>query len=115
MRVVGVSALGPAWPTHARMVSASLAMNDPIASPGRELPGTGDALVHFMDNMLSGLSRSGARAFKARPTGTGMSEGMAQGLLGMMVATNETGGSANSGPGRSPAGRAEARPAGPKP
>ncbi len=49
-RVVGVSALGRGWPKNAGLVSASLAMDDLIASTGVSYRAL--AMPSFMDNML---------------------------------------------------------------
>ena len=159
-RVVGVSALGRGWPRNAGLVSASLAMDDLIASTGVSYRAL--AMPSFMDNIHSQVEAiknqgmfflpiAGDRklptcatrdiaavaakllldpswsgqgsvpvlgpedlsfndiaqimsevlgkpvrfqqipgdAFKARLTGFGMSEAMAQGMLDMMVAKNE--------------------------
>jgi uncharacterized protein YbjT (DUF2867 family) len=50
-RVVGVSALGRGWPGNAGYVSASLAMDDLIASTGVSYRAL--AMPSFMDNILS--------------------------------------------------------------
>jgi hypothetical protein len=49
-RVVGVSALGRGWPGNAGYVSASLAMDDMIASTGVSYRAL--AMPSFMDNIL---------------------------------------------------------------
>jgi uncharacterized protein YbjT (DUF2867 family) len=159
-RVVGVSALGRGWPKNAGLVSASLAMDDLIASTGVSYRAL--TMPSFMDNILRQVEAiknqsvffspvSGDRklptcatrdiasvsakllldpswsgrasvpvlgpedlsfndiakimsevlgkpvrfqqipfeVFKARMTGSGMSEAMAQGMLDMMMAKNE--------------------------
>jgi uncharacterized protein YbjT (DUF2867 family) len=159
-RVVGVSALGRGWPKNAGLVSASLAMDDLIASTGvsyraltmpsfmdnilrhveaiknqgmffspisgdRKLPtcatrdiasvaakllldpswsgqgsvpvlGPEDLSFNDMAHIMSEVVGKPVRfqqipfeAFKARLTGSGMSEPMAQGMLDLMVAKNE--------------------------
>jgi uncharacterized protein YbjT (DUF2867 family) len=159
-RVVGVSALGRGWPKHVGLVSASLAMDDLIASTGVSYRAL--TMPSFMDNILNQIGSiksqgmffspiSGDRkaptcatrdiatiaakllldhswsgqgsvpllgpedlsfndmaqvmsdvlgkpvrvqqipgeAFKARLTGFGLSDGMAQAMLDMMMAKND--------------------------
>jgi uncharacterized protein YbjT (DUF2867 family) len=159
-RVVGVSALGRGWPKHVGLVSASLAMDDLIASTGVNYRAL--TMPSFMDNILNQIGSiksqgmffspiSGDRkaptcatrdiatiaakllldhswsgqgsvpllgpedlsfndmaqvmsdvlgkpvrfqqipgeAFKARLTGFGLSDGMAQAMLDMMMAKND--------------------------
>ncbi len=91
-RVVGVSALGRGtpWAAHAGLVTASLAMDDLIASTAVSYRALD--MARIMSEVLGKpvrFQQISGEAFKSRLLSRGMSEAMAQGNLDMWVAYNQ--------------------------